>query len=87
MSQEPTVYNVSRLVKFFHSFPHYDITFDPVSSAFAPEDEQYQEVGLAGFFPHLTRFDKVIFFVEVYLSLLQKFINGRILYIFIKNCL
>ena len=69
MSQEPTVYNVSRLVKFFHSFPHYDITFDPVSSAFAPEDEQYQEVGLAGFFPHLTRFDKVIFFVEVYLSL------------------
>ena len=51
MSQEPTVYNVSRLVKFFHSFPHYDIKFDPVSSAFAPEDEQYQEVGLAGFFP------------------------------------
>ena len=83
MSQEPTVYNVSRLVKFFHSFPHYDITFDPVSSAFAPEDEQYQEVGLAGFFPHLTRLDKVIFFVEV----LQKFINGRILYMFIKSCL
>ncbi|XP_067935823.1 protein tweety homolog 1-like isoform X2 [Watersipora subatra] len=31
------------LIKFFHSFPHYDIKFSPVSSEFDPDDKQYRE--------------------------------------------
>lgn len=38
-------YNVSDLAKFFHSFPHYNLLFDPVSPDFNPQYSPYQEVG------------------------------------------
>ncbi|KAF6040666.1 TTYH2 [Bugula neritina] len=38
---ETMYYNISELVKFFHSFPHYDLQFDPIDPKFDPQSQPY----------------------------------------------
>jgi len=40
-------YTPSEIVKFFHSVPHYDLSFNKVSSDFRPNYQPYQEVSLS----------------------------------------
>lgn len=54
--REPIYYNVSELASFFHSFPHYDLKFTPVSPSFNPEYQPYQEVCFNCLTVYVTRY-------------------------------